>query len=185
MPYRYRSEARTYIPDFIVDVDDGNGGDDLLHMVVEIKGYRGKDAKEKKKTIETYWVPGVNRHATFGRWRFTELTDLHSMQEDFDASVKAAYEDSTDWKRPETGGEAVEWLAGREEALQVSTTSRDVKVGCRNDSGGHDRVDRSLASQGTLSCEESPCWSRIDASDDCWGSCVRQFAEKVGDAAQG
>ena len=112
VPYRYRSEARTYIPDFIVDVDDGNGGDDLLHMVVEIKGYRGEDAKEKKKTIETYWVPGVNRHGTFGRWRFTELTDLHSMQEDFDASVKAAYEDSADWKRAETAGEAAEWLAG-------------------------------------------------------------------------
>jgi hypothetical protein len=28
--------------------------------VVEIKGYRGEDAKEKKATMETYWVPGVN-----------------------------------------------------------------------------------------------------------------------------
>ncbi len=30
------------------------------NMVVEIKGYRREDAKEKKSTMETYWVPGVN-----------------------------------------------------------------------------------------------------------------------------
>ena len=60
VPYRYGSETRTYIPDFIVLVDDGHGEDDLLHLIVEIKGYRREDAKEKKATMETYWVPGVN-----------------------------------------------------------------------------------------------------------------------------
>ena len=48
VPYRYGSETRTYLPDFIVLVDDGLGDDDLLHLVVEIKGYRREDAKEKK-----------------------------------------------------------------------------------------------------------------------------------------
>ena len=38
--------------------------DDLLHLIVEIKGYRGEDAKEKKSTMETYWVPGVNHLGT-------------------------------------------------------------------------------------------------------------------------
>ncbi len=60
VPYRYGSETRKYRPDFIVLVDDGHGDDDLLHLVVEIKGYRREDAKEKKSTMETYWVPGVN-----------------------------------------------------------------------------------------------------------------------------
>ena len=60
VPYRYGSEIRKYLPDFIVLVDDGHGPDDLLHLVVEIKGYRREDAKEKKSTMETYWVPGVN-----------------------------------------------------------------------------------------------------------------------------
>ena len=41
-------------------VDDGHGPDDLLHLIVEIKGYRREDAKEKKSTMDTYWVPGVN-----------------------------------------------------------------------------------------------------------------------------
>ena len=48
---------RQYLPDFIVLVDDGHG-DDLLHLIVEIKGYRREDAKEKKATMDTYWVPG-------------------------------------------------------------------------------------------------------------------------------
>ena len=60
VPYRMGSEARTYIPDFIVRVDDGRGADDPLHLIVEIKGYRGEDAKDKKATMDTYWVPGVN-----------------------------------------------------------------------------------------------------------------------------
>ncbi len=59
VPYRYGSETRKYIPDFIVKVDDGNGEDDLLNLIVEIKGYRLENAKEKKSTMDVYWVPGV------------------------------------------------------------------------------------------------------------------------------
>jgi len=67
VPYRFGSVSRKYLPDFIVLVDDGRGQDDPLHLVVEIKGYRGEDAKEKKATMETYWVPGVNNLGTYGR----------------------------------------------------------------------------------------------------------------------
>src|SRR5581483_10069389 len=35
VPYRYGSEARRYLPDFIVRVDDGREGDDLLNLIVE------------------------------------------------------------------------------------------------------------------------------------------------------
>ena len=38
VPYRSGSNARTYIPDFIVQVDDGHGQDDPLNLIVEIKG---------------------------------------------------------------------------------------------------------------------------------------------------
>ena len=69
VPYRYGSESRKYLPDFIVRVDDGHGDEDLLNLIVEIKGYRREDAKEKKSTMETYWVPGVNHLGTHGRWR--------------------------------------------------------------------------------------------------------------------
>jgi type III restriction enzyme len=89
VPYRYGSGMRTYIPDFIVMVDDGH--DDLLHLIVEIKGYRGEDAKEKKSTMDTYWVPGVNNLKTYGRWAFVEFTDVYQMQSDFVEKVASEF----------------------------------------------------------------------------------------------
>ncbi len=92
VPYRYGSEVRRYRPDFIVLVDDGRGADDLLRLVIETKGYRREDAKDKKLTMDTYWVPGVNNLGTFGRWAFAELTDVYRMEADFEAEVAQAFE---------------------------------------------------------------------------------------------
>ena len=91
VPYRYGSETRKYIPDFIVLVDDGHGDNDLLHLIVEIKGYRREDAKEKKATMETYWVPGVNNHSQYGRWAFAEFTEVYQIEADFEAKVEAEF----------------------------------------------------------------------------------------------
>ena len=91
VPYRIGSEAHRYIPDFVVLVDDGHGADDLLHLVVEIKGYRGEDAKEKKATMDSYWVPGVNNLGVYGRWAFAEFTDVYAMQVDFEAEVETHF----------------------------------------------------------------------------------------------
>ena len=86
VPYQYGSIARTYIPDFIVQVDDGR--EDPLNLVVEIKGYRGEDAKEKKSTMETYWVPAVNNHGGYGRWAFSEFTDVYEIEVEFDGLIR-------------------------------------------------------------------------------------------------
>ena len=91
VPYRYGSEMRKYIPDFIVLVDDGHGPDDLLQLIVEIKGYRREDAKEKKLTMETYWVPGVNNLEHFGRWAFAEFTEVFNIEADFSKKVDSEF----------------------------------------------------------------------------------------------
>ncbi len=91
VPYRYGSETRRYIPDFIVQVDDGKGEDDLLNLIVEIKGYRREDAKEKKSTMETYWVPGVNNLGGYGRWAFAEFTEVYQIEADFAAKVETEF----------------------------------------------------------------------------------------------
>jgi len=93
VPYKYGSESRKYLPDFIVLVDDGrepraDGSPDLLHLVVEIKGFRREDAKEKKATMDTYWVPGVNNLGSYGRWAFVEFADVYEIQADFEARVE-------------------------------------------------------------------------------------------------
>jgi type III restriction enzyme len=62
-----------------------------LHLIVEIKGYRREDAKEKKSTMDTYWVPGVNHPGAYGRWAFAEFTDLYQIQADFKAKVESEF----------------------------------------------------------------------------------------------
>ena len=91
VPYLCGPESRRYLPDFIVLVDDGHGLENPLHLVVEVKGYRNEDAKQKKDTIETFWIPGVNNDGRFGRWAFAEFTDVYEMQIDFKQKVEAEF----------------------------------------------------------------------------------------------
>jgi type III restriction enzyme len=91
VPYRYASEIRKYRPDFIVQVDDGKSVEDPLNLIIEIKGYRGEDAKEKKATMDTYWVTGVNNLKQYGRWAFAEFIDVFQMQDDFARKVEAEF----------------------------------------------------------------------------------------------
>jgi hypothetical protein len=91
VPYRYLGEIRRYRPDFIVLIDDGYGENDLLRLIVEIKGYRGEDAKEKKSTMDTYWVPGVNNLEIYGRWAFAEFTSVYQIQADFETKVDSEF----------------------------------------------------------------------------------------------
>ena len=91
VPYRYGSETRKYIPDFIVTIDDDSGEDDPLRLIVEIKGYRREDAKEKKATMETYWVPGVNNLKSHGRWAFAEFTEVYRIETEFEKKVEAEF----------------------------------------------------------------------------------------------
>lgn len=92
VPYRYGCETRRYLPDFIVIVDDGHGADDPLHLIVEIKGYRREDAKIKKETMETRWVPGVNNLGRYGRWAFAEFGDVYQMEADFEKKIEAEFD---------------------------------------------------------------------------------------------
>ncbi len=89
VPYKYGSTMHVYIPDFIVLVDDGN--DNPLHLIVEIKGYRREDAKEKKSTMETYWIPGVNNLGQYGRWAFAEFTEVYQIEADFKDKVEVEF----------------------------------------------------------------------------------------------
>ncbi len=88
VPYLMGSTQRIYLPDFVVQIDDGR--DDPLNLVVEIKGYRKEDAKEKANTMRTYWVHGVNRLGTYGRWAFAEFTEVFEIETAFGRLVEEA-----------------------------------------------------------------------------------------------
>jgi type III restriction enzyme len=81
VPYAVAGGERRYRPDFILKVEDGNGPDDPLFLVVEIKGYRGIDAQNKREAMDTHWVPAVNNHGGFGRWAFLEIRDAYQAEE--------------------------------------------------------------------------------------------------------
>jgi len=72
-------------------IEECHGDGDLLHLIVEIKGYRREDAKEKKSTMDIYWVPGVNNTAQYGRWAFAEFTEVYQIAADFEAKVEAEF----------------------------------------------------------------------------------------------
>jgi len=92
VPYRYGSEMRKYRPDFIVQVDDGHGAAYPLNLVVEIKGYRREDAVEKKSTMDTYWIPGVNHLGNYGRWAFAEFTEVYLIESDFKSKIVSEFD---------------------------------------------------------------------------------------------
>lgn len=87
VPYLLGSTQHKYLPDFIVQVNDAH--EDPLNLIVEIKGYRGEDAKEKANTMSAYWVPGVNNLAQFGRWAFAEFTSVYEIDADFDKLIQS------------------------------------------------------------------------------------------------
>ena len=85
VPYLFGSTPRTYIPDFIVQVDDGQ--EDPLNLIIEIKGYRGEDVREKNNAMESYWLPGVNALGSYGRWAFAEFTDVYDIQTELERVI--------------------------------------------------------------------------------------------------
>ena len=70
---------------------------------MEIKGRRQEDAKEKKLTMETYWIPGVNNLGSYGRWAFAEFREVFEMQHDFAQKLEEEFQQ--DDKRYNSTGE--------------------------------------------------------------------------------
>lgn len=95
VPYKDGSSARVYLPDFVVQIDDGRGEKDPLNLVVEVKGYRHENVKLKSETMRTQWVPGVTNLGTFGRWKFEEFSDVFEMDKEFKALIDRVLAAST------------------------------------------------------------------------------------------
>lgn len=88
VPWRDGVTPRRYLPDFLVRIDDGQGPDDPLTLVVEIKGQNDistqiKSTQIKAETMRTLWVPGVNNLKSYGRWDFVEFSDVFAIEEQF------------------------------------------------------------------------------------------------------
>jgi len=103
IPYKDGSMARIYVPDFIVQIDDGHGPDDPLHLIVEVKGYRHENVKLKSETMRTQWIPGVNNLGSFGRWTFEEFNDVFEMDKEFKALIDKVLKEYSEEAKQEAG----------------------------------------------------------------------------------
>ena len=76
VPYIYEKQHSAYLPDFIVRINDGRGEEDLLNLVVEIKGKRDDQDIVKADTMNKLWIASVNNDGGWGRWAFVEILDM-------------------------------------------------------------------------------------------------------------
>lgn len=98
IPYLDGGVMRRYVPDFLVRLDAG--GDEPIHLVLEVKGQRDESDKAKAQTTRELWVPGVNALGGFGRWGFAEFRDWTVMDEDFaDLVTRLRSQSATSTKR--------------------------------------------------------------------------------------
>ena len=42
--------------------------------------------------MNTYWIPGVNNLANYGRWAFAQFGDLFQMEADFEAKLAQTFD---------------------------------------------------------------------------------------------
>jgi type III restriction enzyme len=93
IPYTHKGEQREYFPDFIARIDDGNGPDDLLNLVIEVSAPDNPQTKEKKDqkvaTAKGQWIPAVNNLREFGRWAFLEITDPWNAHNSIDEFIES------------------------------------------------------------------------------------------------
>jgi len=74
IPYVLDGIARSYIPDFIVHLEDGD--DDTLQVIVEISGQKRREKGIKTMTAATRWTNAINGDGRFGQWSFVELKEV-------------------------------------------------------------------------------------------------------------
>jgi len=87
IPYTLNGEEKQYVPDFLIRVDDGNGDENLLNLIVEVTGEKRKEKIAKVSTAKTLWIPAVNNQGSFGRWAFLEITDPWNAQNSIRESI--------------------------------------------------------------------------------------------------
>jgi type III restriction enzyme len=71
IPYLHDGRQHSYIPDFIVGLDNG------LHLILETKGH---DEKEAVKTQAAHrWVNAVNADGSYGEWMYEIVHDMNAV----------------------------------------------------------------------------------------------------------
>ena len=87
VPFRKMGWAHYYVPDFIVILKERNGF--CWNLVVEVKGEQNEDSERKAETMKNQWIPAVNQAKEFGQWGFLELSNINTMENEFDKYISS------------------------------------------------------------------------------------------------
>jgi type III restriction enzyme len=83
VPYLMEGQPHMYRHDFLICID----AQELVTLVVEVKGYRGHDAMLKAETIKNKWIPAINRLGSYGYWGFAEMRAVNDFGPELDAAI--------------------------------------------------------------------------------------------------
>ena len=84
VPYREAGTPRKYLPDFIVELKNGE------HLIVEIKGQMGNAAI--KKAAAERWCRAVTKDGRHGNWAYHLCFGAGEMRDVFDAVASTTFE---------------------------------------------------------------------------------------------
>jgi hypothetical protein len=90
IPYTLGIKERSYVPDYLVRIDDGQP--DPLNLIIEVTGEKKSDKAAKVATAQNMWIPAINNHGGFGRWAFIELDDPDNAKTTLREALKHGFE---------------------------------------------------------------------------------------------
>lgn len=90
IPYTMQGKSKNYQPDFLTKINDSNGENDLLNLIIEVSGEVRKDKSIKIETARNQWVPAVNQHGGLGRWAFINITDPWDAENTIRSAIKSS-----------------------------------------------------------------------------------------------
>lgn len=96
IPYVYRGQSHSYLPDFLVRLRPRDAGDVERTLIVEVSGGRKSPGPTRVKadTARNTWCVAVNNHRGFGRWGYVEITSMLGVRDRLLEAIANLYADA-------------------------------------------------------------------------------------------
>ena len=147
VPYRDGGIQKKYLPDFIVQVDDGHGPMIRSTSSSRSRAIAGSTPRSRPRRWDAMWVPGVNALETYGRWAFAEFRDVYEIEKAFAklVTMRSSRSGEMSERRP---------IFGRAGAMSIADVGLDALKRTTSRHGSRDNLDTiSLAKRWSCTLE--------------------------------